>query len=317
MIHHGRVGSPANDQPDDARLELQPVAVFLRHLESERRVSAYTVRNYGQALRRFADYLRANGWAGDWDSVRPPQARGYLIESQRDLSRRTVHNHFSGLRTFFQWRRLHGAENNPLAGLTLPKLDKPLPKFLTEKQMKTLLDGPMRLLDYEAIEPFIAWRDRLMMELLYGAGLRVSELVALNYGSIDRSGVARVLGKGRKERLCPIGRVALACLEKFKQEFAPATDRDAPVLINEKGRRLTVRAVQLTLKKYLALADLPMDLSPHKLRHSYATHLLNHGADLRVVQELLGHASLSTTQIYTHVGVARLQEAHRMAHPRA
>lgn len=311
------MGSLSNAKSDDERTELVDVAAFLRHMESERRVSNYTVRNYGQALRRFADYLRGNGWQGDWSSVRPPQARGYLIESQRDLSRRTVHNHFSALRTFFQWRRQRGAENNPLAGLTMPKLDKPLPKFLTEKQMKTLLDGPMRLLDNEAIEPFAAWRDRLMMELLYGAGLRVSELVSLNYGSIDASGVARVLGKGKKERLCPIGRVAQACLEKFKREFAPATDRDAPVLINGKGRRLSVRQVQLTLKRYLSLADLPMDLSPHKLRHSYATHLLNHGADLRVVQELLGHASLSTTQIYTHVGVARLQEAHRAAHPRA
>lgn len=299
------------------RPELAAVDAFLRHLSSERRVSEYTVRNYGQALRRFADYLRGNAWQGDWGSVKPPQARGYLIEAQRDLSRRTIHNHFSGLRTFFQWRRTKGSESNPLAGLTLPKLSKPLPKYLTEQQMKKLLDGPMRLLDNEAIEPFAAWRDRLMMELLYGAGLRVSELVSLNYGSIDQRGIARVLGKGKKERLCPIGRVALAVLGEFKSKHALRTDRDAPVLINEKGARLTVRAVQLTLKKYLALADLPMDLTPHKLRHSYATHLLNHGADLRVVQELLGHASLSTTQIYTHVGVARLQEAHAKAHPRA
>ncbi|GHC05688.1 tyrosine recombinase XerC [Cerasicoccus arenae] len=302
---------------ESERPEAVAIAAFLRCLESERRVSAYTVRNYGQALRRFADWLRKSDWAGDWGAVVPAQARGYLIESQQGLSRRTVHNHFSALRNFFQWRRERGATTNPLAGLTLPKLPKSLPKFLNEKQMKALLDAPMREMDNEAIEPFIAWRDRLMMELLYGAGLRVSELVALNYGSIDASGVARVLGKGQKERLCPIGRVALACMQKFKNEHATATDRDAPVLINEKGRRLSVRQVQLTLKRYLALAELPMDLSPHKLRHSYATHLLNHGADLRIVQELLGHASLSTTQIYTHVGVSRLQEAHKHAHPRA
>ncbi|WP_309399027.1 tyrosine recombinase XerC [Cerasicoccus maritimus] len=305
------------DAVDAERPELAAIDAFLRHLSSERRVSEYTVRNYGAALRRFADFLRGRGWEGDWNAVVPAQARGYLIESQRDLSRRTVHNHFSGLRTFFHWRRQRGATANPLAGISLPKLPKSLPKFLTEKQMKTLLDGPMRLLDNESIEPFMAWRDRLMMELLYGAGLRVSELVSLNYGMIDPQGVARVVGKGQKERLCPIGKVALVVMEKFKREFAPRTDRDAAILVSEKGKRITVRQVQLILKKYLGLADLPMDLSPHKLRHSYATHLLNHGADLRIVQELLGHASLSTTQIYTHVGVARLQEAHRRAHPRA
>ncbi|WP_309383663.1 tyrosine-type recombinase/integrase [Cerasicoccus frondis] len=309
------MGAAAN--ANNERPELLVVSNFLRHLKSERRVSDYTVRNYGAALQRFADFLRGSGWSGDWDAVNTVQARAYLIESQRDLSRRTVHNHFSGLRTFFQWRRQRGATANPLAGLSLPKLPKSLPKFLTEKQMKTLLDGPMRLLDNETIEPFVAWRDRLMMELLYGAGLRVSELVSLNYGMIDSQGIARVVGKGQKERLCPIGKVALAVLEKFKREFATRTDRDAAILTSENGKRISVRKVQLTLKKYLSLADLPMDLSPHKLRHSYATHLLNHGADLRIVQELLGHASLSTTQIYTHVGVARLQEAHKRAHPRA
>jgi integrase/recombinase XerC len=129
--------------------------------------------------------------------------------------------------------------------------------------------------------------------------------------------VARVLGKGRKERLCPLGQVAMAVLAKWKKEFARDTGFSAPVLLNAQYERLNVRAVQLLVKKYLALADLPMDLSPHKLRHSYATHLLNAGADLRLVQELLGHASLSTTQIYTHTSVARLKEVYDKAHPRA
>ncbi|MGE9296062.1 MAG: tyrosine recombinase XerC [Puniceicoccales bacterium] len=308
---------PDDDSP---RPELDAIHGFLRALESERRMSAYTVRNYGHALRKFAAWLRGTGrWSGDWAAVGTVQARGYLIEAQRDLSRRTVHNHFSALRTFFHWMREQGKlASNPLAGLTMPKLPKSLPKFLTESQMKALLGGPMRLLDNESVEPRVAWRDRLVLELLYGAGFRVSELVALNYGSIDeQTGVARVLGKGRKERLCPIGKVALACLQHYRRTYATTTDRDAPVLVNDRGARMAVRQVQLLLKKYLALADLPLDLSPHKIRHSYATHLLNHGADLRIVQELLGHASLSTTQIYTHVGVARLQEAHRRAHPRA
>ncbi|MBI4627065.1 MAG: tyrosine-type recombinase/integrase, partial [Verrucomicrobia bacterium] len=199
-----------------------------------------------------------------------------------------------------------------------PKLEKRLPKFLTEEQMKLLLTGPQRLLENGSIDAHTAWRDRLAMELLYGGGLRVSELVGLDYGAIDfESGVARVLGKGRKERLAPLGRVALAVAVKFRAEFARRTTPSSPVLVNADGRRMTVRAVQLMLKRHLALAGLPLDLTPHKLRHSYATHLLNAGADLRLVQELLGHAQLATTQVYTHVSVARLKEIYARAHPRA
>ena len=144
------------------------------------------------------------------------------------------------------------------------------------------------------------------------------EAVGLDCGSVDfGSGVARVLGKGRKERLCPLGKTALAVLKKFRAEFARDSSPVAPVLITARHERMTARAVQLLMKRYLALAELPVTLSPHKLRHSYATHLLNAGADLRVVQELLGHASLNTTQVYTHVSVARLKEIYAKAHPRA
>ena len=157
-----------------------------------------------------------------------------------------------------------------------------------------------------------------MLELLYGGGLRVSELVALNYGAVDfGDGSARVLGKGRKERVCPLGTTAMKVLRKFRDDFARESGPGDPVLVTTSGQRLTVGAVQLLVKKYLALADLPMDLTPHKLRHSFATHLLNSGADLRTVQELLGHANLTTTQIYTHTSVARLKEIHAKAHPRA
>jgi integrase/recombinase XerC len=207
---------------------------------------------------------------------------------------------------------------NPFIGVPLPKLEKRLPKFLTEDQMKQLLTGPSRLLENESVDAFTAWRDRLAMELLYGGGLRVSELVALNYGAIDLgSGVARVFGKGKKERLCPLGVVAIAVLRKFKNEFAHDTAFSAPVLVTTRHQRMPVRQVQLMLKRYLALADLPRDLTPHKIRHSYATHLLNAGADLRLVQELLGHVSLNTTQVYTHVSIARLKEVYAKAHPRA
>lgn len=303
--------------PKDAQ---QWVERFLEHLKHERRLSAYTLRNYRHAVSEFILWLkRSGGWKDGFQHISDLEVRRYLIESQQALSRRTVHNHFSALRTFFKFLLKHEAiRSNPFSGISLPKLPKSLPKYLTEKQMLALINGPMRLLENEAIEPFQAWRDRLVLELLYGGGLRVSELVALNFGDIDeKRGVARVLGKGNKERLCPLGKVAMECLRHFKATFSKNTAYDSPVVINERQCRLPVRQVQLLMKRYLGLADLPMDMTPHKIRHSYATHLLNHGADLRLVQELLGHASLSTTQIYTHVGIKRLQDAHRQAHPRA
>ncbi len=293
---------------------------FEDFLAKERRYSAYTVRNYRQALEDFHRWLNPGGGTGrEFDSLTPRETRDFVIEGQRRFDRRTLHNHVSGLRTFYRfWMRRGRVTRNPFAGVPLPKLEKRLPKFLTEEQMKLLLSGPQRLLENEAVDAHTAWRDRLAMELLYGGGLRVSELVALEYGAIDfQSGVARVVGKGRKERLCPLGRVALAVLTKFRGEFARRTAPSSQILVNHDGSPMTVRAVQLMLKRYLALAGLPLDLTPHKLRHSYATHLLNAGADLRLVQELLGHAQLATTQVYTHVSVARLKEIYAKAHPRA
>lgn len=293
---------------------------FEAHLAHERRCSAYTVRNYRQAFDDFYRWLAGGGReARGFDQLDPRLMRDFVIEAQRRFDRRTLHNHASGLRTFFKfWMRRGRMTRNPLAGVPLPKLEKRLPLFLTEEQMKALLSAPQRLLENEAIDAHSAWRDRLAMELLYGGGLRISELVGLNHGAVDLdSGVARVLGKGRKERLCPLGRVAIAVLRKFRDEFTPAASPASPVLVNRDGTRMTVRAVQLMLKRHLAVAGLPTDLTPHKLRHSYATHLLNGGADLRLVQELLGHAQLATTQVYTHVSVARLKAIYAKAHPRA
>ena len=293
---------------------------FLDFVSRERRLSEYTVRNYRQAVLEYGLWLRSDGdepcSPADVDSR---MIRDYMIEAQRKISRRTLHNRLSALRSFYKfWRRRGRLQANPLIGVVLPRLERPLPKFLTEGQMLALLGGPGRLLEEKAVDPFAAWRDRLVMEMLYGGGLRVSELVALNYGQIEpQTAVARVMGKGRKERLCPLGRLAYSVLVHFRDEFAEKTAFYDPVIINLRQQRLSARSVQLLLKKYLALADLPGDLTPHKIRHSYATHLLDNGADLRLVQDLLGHASLSTTQIYTHVSVTRLQDAHRRAHPRA
>jgi integrase/recombinase XerC len=293
---------------------------FGDYLAQERRYSRYTVRNYRQAFDDFHRWLESAGLAGRrYDDLEQREVRDFVIEAQRRYGRRTLHNHVSGLRAFAKyWVRRERLRRNPFVGVPLPKLEKRLPQFLTEEQMKRLLLGPQCLLDRAEIDAFSAWRDRLAMELLYGGGLRVSELIALNHGAIDlESGVARVMGKGRKERLCPLGRVATAVLVKFRRDHARDKGPDAPVLVTARHTRLSAREVQLLLKRYLALAELPLALTPHKLRHSYATHLLNAGADLRLVQELLGHAQLATTQIYTHVSVARLQEIYAKAHPRA
>lgn len=302
------------------------VHAFLQHLQLERRLSPYTIRNYRTAIDRLFKWMQAQGGTVI-TCIRHQHIRGFIIEHQRRLTRRTLHHDIAALRTFFNYLCAHRQLSlNPFNGIVLPKLEQSLPKFLTERQMLLLLSSPMRLLENKTIEPCIAWRDRLVLELLYGAGLRVSELVNLNYGDIDfQQGVARTQGKGNKERFCPLGKIALQCLIFFKQAFAPATDYTAPVLVSVTSRRqaklgvkrLSVRTVQLIVKRYLVLSGLPADLSPHKVRHSYATHLLDRGADMRAVQALLGHANLSTTQIYTHVGIGRLKEVHRQAHPRA
>lgn len=293
---------------------------FEEFLALERRYSAYTVRNYRQAFEDFYFWLKEAGlWESGFDALEVRTMRDFVIEAQRRFGRRTLHNHVSGLRSFFKfWLRRGRVRRDPFLGVPLPKLEKRLPKFLTEEQMVRLLAGPERLLKAEAIDGFTACRDRLAMELLYGAGLRVSELIGLNYGALDlRAGVARVFGKGKKERLCPMGRVATELVKKFREEFAVRRGPDDPVLVTTRHERMDDGQVQKMLKRYLAAAELPMDLTPHKLRHSFATHLLNAGADLRLVQELLGHANLATTQVYTHVSVARLKEIYAKAHPRA
>lgn len=293
---------------------------FEDFLAKERRYSGYTIRNYRQA---FEDYYRwlisARLLERGLDGLGPREMRDFVIEAGHRYGRRTLHNHASGIRAFYKfWLRREKVRRNPFIGVPLPKLEKRLPLFLTEEQMIRLLAGPERLLASESIDRFTALRDRLVMELLYGAGLRVSELVGLNYESVDfHDGIVRVLGKGRKERLCPVGKVASALLVEFRNSFASDVSPGAAIIVTARGARLPIRQVQLMLKRYLKLAGLPEDITPHKLRHSYATHLLNAGADLRVVQELLGHAQLATTQVYTHLSVARLQEIYAKAHPRA
>ena len=316
---------------------MEPLAAFLDHLAHERRLSQYTLRNYRHAVVNFFQWLRNDlGEAENLDgeitlselqsrNFSRKNIRDYVIEQQRRLARRTLHNHVSGLRNFFLYcLKQEWVDKNPFSGLVLPKLAKTLPKFLNEKQCLDLIKGPSRLLQRETITPEEACRDQLMLELLYGAGFRVSELVALDYGRIDwGQGIARILGKGRKERVVPLPGLAREVLESWIEARKRPGILAEPLFISirprrdTEARRLGDRDVRRILKKRALAVGISDRVHPHRLRHSYATHLLDMGADLRAIQELLGHSSLATTQKYTAVSIEHLRQVYDEAHPRA
>jgi len=276
-----------------------------------------------------------------WKEIEPFQCRRYLMAlMQAGLKRATVALRIAGLRSFYKFLVRRGVvKDNPLSGLVMPKREKRLPRFLTLQQLEALLNAPLRLAEEQAVKKlaekqssgkkragrpvatFVPWRDKAMLETLFSSGLRVHELVRLNREHFDFIAEVVVIarGKGGKQRLCPIGRPALDAVEtywsKLPQDFPHGPN--APVFHGQRGTRVNVREVQRAMKRYAKLVGIGADLTPHKLRHSFATHLLDAGADLRSVQELLGHASLSTTQVYTHVTSARLKQVYDKAHPRA
>ncbi len=303
-------------QKSGDRLSGALVDAFLEYLRTERNASPLTVRNYGADLGEFATWLHEKtGKECDWKRLEPLHARGYLVHlTERRLERTTIHLKMSALRSFYRWLvRMGHVKQNPVMGLSLPKLAKKLPKFLTVQQMETLLEAPLKADG----EPVAKLRDKAMLEVIYSAGLRVHELVGLNDEDVDLlSEIVRVRGKGKKERLAAIGAPAVDALQKYLELRGSDSPR-SPMFRNLQGERLTARSVQRLLKKYLIATGLDPSLTPHKLRHSFATHMLDAGADLRSVQELLGHASLSTTQIYTHVTAERLKKVYDKAHPRA
>lgn len=292
---------------------------FLEFIAKERRLSVYTSRNYQHAIISFFKWLSHSNHQMEIQDIGRMEARSYLVEAQGSLAKSTLRNHFSALKGLFKYTQLRGiCRSNPFANLTLPKLEKNLPKFLSEKQAKLLLQEINPSKTGNSKTEFIKFRDILILKILYAGGLRVSELVSLNYSDIDfTKATLLVSGKGGKERISPMGSKVLQDIVFFRDNHCKISSVDSPVIINQSGKRLSVRSVQLILKKKLREANLPDDISPHKLRHSYATHLLDRGADLRAVQDLLGHASLSTTQIYTHLSVAKLKETHKIAHPRS
>ena len=292
---------------------------FIDHLKKERRLSKYTARNYLHAIKVFFDWLQNSKGTYPMQEVTRLDARSYLIESQSHFAKTTLRNHFSALNSLFRFAKIRKAcSKNPFSGLNLPKLDRPLPKFLSEKQVKKLMLEEIETNTTSKKDYFLKERDKLIIKVLYAGGLRVSELVSLNYQHLEQDNASlRVKGKGGKERICPIGYTTLKSILLFKRKYFTDTSIDKPIFTGQSGKRLSIRSIQLLLKKRLRAANLPEDLSPHKLRHTFATHLLDRGADLRAVQDLLGHSSLSTTQIYTHVSVAKLKKTHKSAHPRS
>lgn len=293
------------------------VAEFLTYLRAERDASPLTIRNYGTDIAAFRSWHEEKSKQPcDWERVDQFRLRGYLVHlTERHFDRATIHLKMSALRSFFKWLvRMQRVKQNPLIGLTLPKKARRLPKFLTVHQINALLNAP--LADKDPKNALAVWRDKAILEVFYSAGLRIHELVQLNDDSVDLLGeIVRVRGKGKKERLSPLGGPAVETLQKYL-ELRGRSAR-GPLFVNRFGGRMTARSVQRMLKKYLLAAGLDPSLTPHKLRHSFATHMLDAGADLRSVQELLGHANLSTTQIYTHITPERLKRVYEKAHPRA
>jgi len=290
------------------------VAQFITYLEVERSSSPRTIIAYRHALEQFRAF---RGGEVVWTATTAVEFREFLLACMKqDMARSYVRLTFAALRSFYRFlMERAGLPVNPLKEVSLPKLEKKLPVVLSVSQVEELLHQPAQVERKNQAPSWAASRDLAILELFYSSGLRLSELVALEVADVDvYTESVRVLGKGRKERVVPVGDLALHAIQKYRQE---AGVHAGPLFISKLRRRLSARSVWLILKKYLGHTSIQLPLSPHKLRHSFATHLLENGADLRSVQTLLGHANLSTTQIYTHVTVERLKKAYDESHPRA
>jgi integrase/recombinase XerC len=287
---------------------------FLSYLRHERNVSPHTLAAYRRDLEQFAAYLREKGVKlAEADSA---ILRGFLVSlHERRQKKSTVARKLAAVRSLLQYavkRRWRG--DNPARLLTGPKQDRPVPSFLSEPETAAFLELP-------GGDDFLGLRDRAFLELLYATGMRVSELTALNLDDIGfGERLARVRGKGRKERIVPFGRKAEERLRAYlgaRAGLRALPDGERAVFVSRRGARLTSRSVQRAMDKHLRRSAIRRNISPHSLRHSFASHLLGRGADLRVIQELLGHESLATTQKYTHLDLRQLLETYRKSHPRS
>jgi len=279
---------------------------FLRYLEIEKNSSKHTLLNYRLDLEAFGSFL------GDVGIEKTDYLllRKYMAGlKEKNMRQKTVSRKISCLRSFFRFLCREGyLKSNPVLTLMSPKREKRLPIFLTEDEMTQLIEAPRQ--DNE-----LGLRDRAIFETLYSTGMRVSELVGLSIADVDFiSGVLKVMGKGKKERLLPIGDKAIDAIRKYLDKRSKQADA---LFLNKNHKRITDRGIRNILSRYIKSLSMKKGISPHKIRHSFATHLLNRGADLRSVQELLGHANISTTQIYTHLTTERLKNVYDKAHPRA
>jgi integrase/recombinase XerC len=297
----------------------EALAEFLQHLSLERNSSALTVKSYREDLTQAVSFFleRSSGRPLQPRDLTSRQLRAYLVWlHEQGYAKTTIARRLAAVRSWCRYLCREGKlTNNPAESLRGPKPDKKLPHFLSEETIARLLQTP-------APGSPMGLRDRAILETLYSAGLRVSELTGLNIADVDLDGgIATVRGKGKKERLALLGPSALAAVKEWlalrSRALADKDQATAAIFVNRRGTRLTARSVGRLLAKYLAQAGLDTRASPHSVRHSFATHLLDRGADIRSVQELLGHSSLANTQIYTHVTTHRLQDSYQKAHPRA
>jgi integrase/recombinase XerC len=306
------------------------VSKFFTHLATDRGASIYTQRNYQQAITEFFDWQKNERKQPPvWDKLERDDFRTYLrFLGRQKLGRAAIALRFSALRTFYKYLIRHGAvEVSPIKNISLPKLPQRLPQFLTVQQMVDLLKAPLEVLNLpkqksagRPISVAACYRDVAILETIYSCGLRISEMVGLRVEDVDwAEQIIRVRGKGKKERLLPISKTALDAIKHYWTHLTEPPIGTARVFLSETKKRSPMSGVMLQrrLKHYLVRAGLDPSITPHKLRHSYATHLLDAGADLRSVQELLGHAHLVTTQVYTHVSTERLKKAYKESHPRA
>ncbi len=282
---------------------------FLNYIEMEKNYSPHTCKNYRHDLEEFKSFLEVSKQMGikeiDYFILR----KFLSLLNKKKLNKRTISRKISTLKSFFKFLlREKILKNNPAASLIYPRLDKPLPKFLTEDQVEKILELP-------DLNKLSGLRDKAILEFLYSTGARVSEMVSLKKDDLDLiGGVAKVTGKGRKERLLPLGEPAIESIRRYLSE---RKDDERAFFLNKNNKSLSGRGVRLIISKYIKKTAFSLAVSPHVFRHSFATHLLNHGADLRSVQELLGHSSISTTQIYTHISLDSLQKVYQRTHPRA
>lgn len=290
---------------------------FLRYLKVERNASELTIKSYNEDLLCLIEYLEeSQGSVPAPGTITPLILRGYVSAlHEAGYAKTSISRRLASMRSFFKFAQREGVvENNPAKPLRNPRPDRHLPHFLTSDEIGVLLEAPPK-------KTSAGLRDRAILETVYSAGLRVSELVGLDVEDLDLDdGLVRVRGKGKKERLAPLGTFAIKAIRAWLRVADPAKlppGSPTPLYLNKFGKRLTTRSIGRMLEKYLKISGLDIRTTPHTLRHSFATHLLDRGADIRSVQELLGHKSLVTTQIYTHVSTAGLLEVYEKSHPRA